>query len=309
MPEGHTIHRLARDHAGWFAGHDVRVSSPQGRFTAAAAQLDGRTLTATDAFGKHLFHRYDDGRSVHIHLGLFGKVYHHALKADAAAPEPRATVRYRVEAAGSDGGHAIDLVGATACELLDEAEVDAIVARLGPDPIREDADPERAWAALQRRSVGIGRALMDQSVLAGVGNVYRAEVLFVHGLHPDVPSRDVDRATWDAMWATLVEWLRRGVKERRIITVDPKEIGVPRSRMRRADATYAYHQDACRRCGTAIRRYDLAGRWAYACETCQPPPRDAASRTAGSGAAPRRTAPSSTASTSAPTRRRGASHA
>jgi endonuclease VIII len=119
---------------------------------------------------------------------------------------------------------------------------------------------------------------MDQSVLAGVGNVYRAEVLFVHGLHPDVPARDVDRDTWDAMWATLVEWLRRGVKERRIITVDPKEIGVPRSKMRRADATYAYHQEHCRRCSTPIRRYDLAGRWAYACETCQPPRRHESSR-------------------------------
>jgi formamidopyrimidine-DNA glycosylase len=75
------------------------------------------------------------------------------------------------------------------------------------------------------------------------------------------------------MWATLVTWLRRGVKERRIITVDPKELGVPRSRIRRADATYVYHQPNCRRCGTEVRRYDLAGRWAYACETCQRPPR------------------------------------
>jgi endonuclease-8 len=273
VPEGHTIHRLARDHAEWFAGRTVSVSSPQGRFAAGAAQLDGRQLVTTDAYGKHLFHRYDDGRSVHVHLGLFGKVFHHALAPHSGPPQPRETVRYRVIAAGRDGGHAIDLVGATACELLTEPEVEAIVARLGPDPIRDDADPERAWAALQRRSVGIGRALMDQAVLAGVGNVYRAEVLFVHGLHPEVASRDVDRATWDAMWSTLVTWLRRGVKERRIITVDPKEVGVTRSRIRRADATYVYHQAQCRRCHTPVRRYDLAGRWAYACETCQPPPR------------------------------------
>jgi len=296
MPEGHTIHRLARDHAEWFAGRTVSVSSPQGRFAAGAAQLDGQMLVATDAYGKHLFHRYDDGRTVHIHLGLFGKVLHHALEPRTAAPEPRETVRYRVEAGGRDGGHAIDLVGATACELLDEPEVEAILARLGPDPLRTDADPERAWAALQRRSVGIGRALMDQSVLAGVGNVYRAEVLFVHGLHPDVPAREVDRATWDAMWTTLVTWLRLGVKERRIITVDPKEVGIPRSRIRRGDATYAYHQERCRRCSTPIRRYDLAGRWAYACETCQPPPRSASSRTAASR-------------TSTPLRRTGQGHA
>lgn len=273
MPEGHTIHRLALDHAGQFAGQKVRVASPQGRFAAAAAQLDGRRFLTAEAWGKHLFHRYDSELTVHIHLGLFGKVFHHKLT-DRTLPEPRPTVRYRVVTTE----HAIDLVGATACELLTPEEVDGIVARLGPDPIRDDADPELAWQALQRRSVGIGRALMDQSVLAGVGNVYRAEVLFVHGLHPEVASRDVERATFDAMWATLVTWLRRGVKERRIITVDPKEIGLARSRIRRADATYVYHQDACRRCSTPIRRFDLAGRWAYACETCQPPPRGATTR-------------------------------
>jgi len=267
VPEGHTIHRLARDHAEWFAGRRVRVSSPQGRFLGTA-DLDGRRLVATDAYGKHLLHRYEGGRSVHVHLGLFGKVRHHALGPRGRPPAPRDTVRYRVVGAG----HAIDLVGPTACELFDPAQVEALVARLGPDPIRDDADPERAWVKLQRRRSGIGRALMDQSVLAGVGNVYRAEVLFVHGLHPDVPADAVDRETWEAMWTTLVSWLRRGVRERRIITVDPAEVGVPRSRMRRADATYVYKQERCRRCGTEVRRYDLAGRWAYACETCQPPP-------------------------------------
>ena len=267
MPEGHTIHRLARDHAEWFAGNRVRVSSPQGRFLGAST-LDRRRLVATDAYGKHLLHRFDDGRSVHIHLGLFGKVRHHALAPRERPPLPRDTVRYRLVGPG----HAIDLVGPTACEIMDEAQVEALVARLGPDPIRDDADPERAWVKLQRRRSPVGQALMDQSVLAGVGNVYRAEVLFVHGLHPDVPARDVDRATWDAMWGTLVSWLRRGVRERRIITVDPAEAGMPRSRMRRADATYVYKQERCRRCGTEVRRYDLAGRWAYACETCQTPP-------------------------------------
>jgi endonuclease VIII len=264
VPEGHTIHRLARDHASWFAGQRVQVSSASGRFADAAALLDGQILEATDAYGKHLFHRYEGPRYVHIHLGLFGKVPVH----DAPAPPPRATSRYRV--AGAE--RAIDLIGATACDLLTADEVDAILARLGPDPIRRDADPDRAWAALQRRSIGIGRALMDQAVLAGVGNVYRAEVLFVHGLHPDVPAREVSRETWESMWSTLVEWLRRGVRQRRIITTDPAEIGTPRSRMRRDQSLYVYKQDACKRCGDAIRRWDLAGRWGYACETCQPPP-------------------------------------
>ncbi len=271
MPEGHTIHRLARDHASWFTGQTVRVSSPQGRFSDGAALLDGGELEGTDAHGKHLFHRYDGGLTVHVHLGLFGRFFTHAA---AAPPEPRTTTRYRVT--GED--RTIDLVGATACELLDDDEVAALRARLGPDPIRRDADPDRAWAALQRRRTPIGRALLDQSVLAGVGNVYRAEVLFVHGIHPDVPANQITRDEWDSIWGTLVSWLRRGVKERRIITVDPAEVGKPRSRLTRREATYVYRSDRCLRCDTEVRRYDLAGRWAYVCETCQPPPRRDGSR-------------------------------
>lgn len=261
MPEGHTIHRLAQDHASWFAGRKVNVTSPQGRFADAAALLDGTVLTGTDAHGKHLFHHYEDGRSVHIHLGLFGKVLH---QTDPAAT-PRDTVRYRVR--GQEA--AIDLVGATACELVTIDEVDAIVARLGPDPIRADADPDRAYAALQRRTVGIGRALLDQQVLAGVGNVFRAEVLFVHGIHPDVPAREISREQWDAIWGTLVAWLRLGVQRQRIVTVDPSE--TPRSGAAH-EATYVYRKQHCPRCGDQVRRWDLGGRWAYACESCQPPP-------------------------------------
>ncbi len=265
MPEGHTIHRLARDHAAWLAGERVSVSSPQGRFAAGAALLDGVVLEATDAHGKHLFHRYEDGRVVHIHLGLFGRFFTH----EGPPPTPRDTVRYRV----TGNGQTVDLVGATACELLDPDQVDALTARLGPDPIRKDADPDRAFAALQRRSVSIGRALLDQRVLAGVGNVFRAEVLFVHGIHPETPARELPREQWDGIWGTLVTWLRRGVRSGRIVTMEPDELGKPRGRMRRDESTYVYRRDRCLRCATEIRRWDLGGRWAYACETCQPPPR------------------------------------
>ncbi len=263
MPEGHTIHRLARDHARWFAGAPVRGSSPQGRFPGAAS-VDGTILTGTDAWGKHLFHEYEGGAFVHVHLGLFGRFRTHPVP----PPPPRETVRMRL--VGEE--HGVDLTGAVACELLGPAEVDAITDRLGPDPLRPDADPERGWAALQRRRVGIGRALMDQTVLAGVGNVYRAEVLFVHGLHPEVPSAAITHAQWQAMWDTLVAWMRYGVRSGRIVTTDPAEVGRPRSRMRRDERVHVYRREHCPRCGTPVRRWDLAGRWAYACESCQPPP-------------------------------------
>jgi endonuclease-8 len=263
VPEGHTIHRLARRHRQFFAGDRVAVTSPQGRFLGAG-DVDGLVLEDTEAWGKHLFHRYEAGRIVHVHLGLFGRFTEHGVP----APPPRDTVRMRLRTAE----HCVDLTGATACELLVPDEVDAIIARLGTDPLRRDADPDRGFASLQRRRVGIGRALMDQQVLAGVGNVYRAEVLFVHGLHPEMPANEVTEDQWEAIWTTLVAWMRDGARYGRIVTTDPVVIGRARSRMRRDERLNVYKREHCRTCATPIRRWDLAGRWAYACESCQPRP-------------------------------------
>jgi len=265
VPEGHTLHRLARDHTAMFGGHTVTVSSPQGRFAQAAARVDGVRLDRVTAYGKHLFYEWASGDVVHVHLGLFGKFRAYPGEVEPAAGE---TVRMRLR-----GNHfTVDLTGPTECALTDDAGVSAVIARLGPDPIRRDGDPERAWPKLQRRSSPIGLALMDQSVVAGVGNVYRAESLFVHGTHPLVPARELSHDQWLELWTTLRTWLRQGVRDRVIITVPPAELGRPRSRIAKGEALWVYKQERCRRCGTGIRRWDLGGRWAYACETCQPPP-------------------------------------
>jgi endonuclease-8 len=243
MPEGHTIHHCAQEHERLFVGRRVRVSSPQGRFPDASL-VDGAVMVATDAWGKHLFHEYEGERFVHVHLGIYGTFTSHALP----APEARPTTRMRLV---SDEV-AVDLVGPTRCELLDVAGRDAVVARLGPDLLRKDADKERMWAALQRRRITIGQALMDQTVVAGVGNVFRAEALWTHRISPERPCNEVSRAEFEALWKTLVKLLRKGVREQRI------------------SVRNIYRQEACPECGTPVRRWDLAGRWAYACPTCQP---------------------------------------
>jgi endonuclease-8 len=161
--------------------------------------------------------------------------------------------------------HGYDLTGPTACEVVGPAERAAVVARLGPDPLRSDADPTTVPARLARRRGPLGVALMDQSVLAGIGNVYRAEALFVHRIHPERPSNTLGTDEWDDLWATLVTMLRDGVRQRRIVTVK-KDPRVHDGRQR-----YVYKQQDCAYCGNHIRRWDLAGRWAYACEHCQPP--------------------------------------
>ncbi len=267
MPEGHTLHRLARLHQRRYAGSPVRVSSPQGRF-ADAALLDGLVLTRASAWGKHLFHHYtaDSGRGgpiVHVHLGLYGTFREHRTP----MPEPRGAVRMRL--IGADYG--TDLRGPTACEVIDEGQVSAILARLGPDPLRPDADPEPAWIRISKSRKAIGALLMDQSVLAGVGNVYRSELLFRHGIDPYRPGRDMDKGEFDAAWADLVELMKVGVRRGRIIVVRPEhDHGDPAYGPRRP-RTYVYRRtgEPCRLCGTPIRTAEMEGRNLFWCPGCQ----------------------------------------
>ncbi|MCW1958091.1 MAG: Fpg/Nei family DNA glycosylase [Mycobacterium sp.] len=262
MPEGHTLHRLARLHQRRFAGSPVRVSSPQGRFTDAAV-LDGLVLAKASAWGKHLFHHYAPDRIVHIHLGLYGTFREHRTP----MPEPRGQVRMRI--VGADYG--TDLRGPTACEVIDEAQFAAIQSRLGPDPLRGDADPTAAWERIAKSRKAIGALLMDQSVLAGVGNVYRSELLFRHGIDPYRPGRDIDRQEFDAAWTDLVELMKLGVRRGRIIVIRPEHDHGAAAYGPGRPRTYVYRRagDPCRLCGTAVRTAEMEGRNLFWCPACQ----------------------------------------
>ncbi len=232
MPEGHTIHRLARRHRSLLRGHAVTASSPQGRFEDGAAVIDGAVLLGTDAWGKHLFHDYGD-HVLHVHLGLYGKF----RDGSGTPPEPRGALRLRLVG----GGHWLDLRGPTACELLTAPEVESRTARLGPDPLRRGAD-------------------------------VRAEVLLRAGISPWTAGRDVARPFWQAVWEDLVVLLRAGVRAGRIVTTEPEDRGRPAGRVRRIDAHYVYGRAGlpCRRCGTPVQRGELAARSIFWCPVCQP---------------------------------------
>lgn len=265
MPEGHTLHRIAKDHGKLLVGQHLRVSSPQGRF-ADAVMVDGQRLDRLEAYGKHLFYFWSNGLVGHVHLGLFGKF--RIRRHDAGiAPDPVGAVRMRL----STDVVSIDLAGPTACTIGDEGDRATIVARLGPDPLRRDAKPQVAIDRIRKSRQPIGALLLDQSVMCGVGNVYRAEALFVNGIHPSRPGRDLDQAEGEALWSTVVAMLKQGVKDNRIITVDRRELDLPKGRrVRRGEATYAYKRDRCLRCSTPIQSVELAGRPCYFCPTCQP---------------------------------------
>ena len=128
-------------------------------------------------------------------------------------PLPVGQVRMRM--VGTEFG--TDLRGPTVCEVIDEAEVDDVVARLGPDPLRRDADGSLAWARISKSRRPIGALLMDQTVIAGVGNVYRNELLFRHRIDPYRPGVNVGADEFDAMWTDLVELMKVGLRRGKII--------------------------------------------------------------------------------------------
>jgi endonuclease-8 len=264
MPEGHTIHRLARDHAPLLVGKAVSAASPQGRFASGAEVLSGRLVERVDPYGKHLFYVFEGDVLLHVHLGLYGTW----TTGRGPAPEPKGALRLRLVA----DGHWLDLRGPTACELHTPQDRDRVLARLGPDPLRKDADPAPAWAKVARSRTAIGALLMDQSVLAGVGNVYRAEVLYRAGLSPFRPGREVPESTWDGIWADLRVLLRAGVRVGHIVTTQREDRDRRSGPPRVEDRFYVYrrHGQPCRRCGTEVRTELMVGRNLYWCPVCQP---------------------------------------
>jgi DNA-formamidopyrimidine glycosylase len=268
MPEGHTLRRLADELTAAFGGRVVRVSSPQGRFAADAALVDGAVCTGADSAGKHLFVELAGDRIIHVHLGLIGKFD----VLPAPAPPPVGQVRLRLQ---NDTTYA-DLRGATQCELIGPTRRAEIVDQLGEDPLRSDADPARVWARISRSHRPIGDLLMDQTVLAGVGNVYRAEILFRHRIHPLRPGRTLRRGQFLALWTDLAELMAEGVRTGRIDTVRPEHTPEAMGRPPREDdhggEVYVYrrHGQECLVCGSRVRTDTLAGRNLFWCARCQP---------------------------------------
>ena len=202
MPEGHTVHRLARDHHRWFAGATPDVSSPQGRFSEGAQALTARRFRRAYAHGKHLFYEFDADttiQTVHIHLGLFGRF--RTFRDPERLPTPNVRLRLKT------GDRVLDLSGPTCCEILDEHQVQQVRNRLGPDPLLNEFTAQDCIQSFERRSASIAAILMDQSAIAGIGNIYRSELLFVHRIEPDTPAKRLSHDTVRDLWRTSVDWL------------------------------------------------------------------------------------------------------
>ncbi|UVJ37962.1 Fpg/Nei family DNA glycosylase [Arthrobacter sp. CJ23] len=300
MPEGHSVHRLARQFQDVFGGRRLDVSSPQGRFTAGAGLLSGHTMVEAMAHGKQMFLRFDHGLILHVHLGLYGAwnfggdgsfrgassigAPRRIGEREAASedigggsyqgpPEPVGAVRVRLV---SDHGWA-DLRGATTCAATTEAEAQAVLDRLGPDPLRNvPGDRDEFVRRLRRRKTAVALLLMDQAVLAGVGNIYRAEILFRQGVDPWTPGTAIDAGTAERIWDDAVLAMSDGVRDGRIVTT-PRELwstgteGAGTDVPHDDEAHYVYkrHGQPCRSCGTAVGLTEIGARKLYWCPGCQ----------------------------------------
>ncbi len=261
VPEGHTIRRLANDLQRDFGDTVVNAASPQGRFAEGAALLDGRRPTKFASRGKHLFGHWDD-TILHVHLGLIGSF---AASVDGADD----TCRLRLEA----GTARWDLRGPQTCAIIDPAQHDAIVAKLGPDPLGRSKDPSRLIERVHSTKRPVAAALLDQSIVAGIGNVYRCELCFLVGVDPQTPAAAVDAERLAEMWDRIRALMRLGVKTGRIITRDPDEVGGTRRLhyLDDDDRLYVYKREGapCHRCGDEIRLIEIGGRDCRYCPTCQ----------------------------------------
>lgn len=287
MPEGHSIHRIARHFDDVFVSQQLRLSSPQGRFAQGAELLNGHRAVASEAYGKHWFLYFDHDLVLNVHLGMygawtFGGQQHSSIGAPrkigeqedhndgAVEPtEPRPTTRVRIL-----GDHSwADLVGPAICRTLTIAEAQDVIDSIGPDPLRDDANPQRFYdvAATTRRR--IGAILMDQKVIGGIGNIFRAEGLFRLRLNPHTPAKSLPHDMHEAIWADQVHLLHIGVETGRIITTDAEHrpgVGLADAWPEYANYVYQRHGLPCRVCrDNGIIVEELDARKLYWCTTCQ----------------------------------------
>lgn len=303
MPEGHTVHRIAGLFREVFLGHSLVASSPQGRFSDGARLISGSVLERVEARGKQLFLHFESDRIVRVHLGIYGAwdvttLQGQSVRAGSAQtlslgaprvtrrrvgdreesfdadepfpPAPRGAVRLRLETPEV----VADLRGPTACEVHTPEQAAAVLARLGPDPLLDRG--VRGQREFVRRALAtsrpIGVVLMDQAVVSGIGNVYRAELLFRHNIDPYQPTSLLPPEILEEVWKDWSVLLADGVKTGVMLTRNDLDAAGRKRALRVAKERYfVYKREGlpCRVCDTHVQMALMATRKLYFCPQCQ----------------------------------------
>jgi endonuclease-8 len=262
MPEGHSVQRFANDFNKKFKGSVVRVDSPQGRFSSEAKLIDGQILLGAKAIGKQMFLKFDNGLTCRIHLGIYGK-WRFIEDLDKLMPG-------QVRARFFNEEFLADLRGPTICEVIDKRTVKEIENRLGPDPTNSDTkglQRQRFVERVSNSSSPIGILLMNQEVISGIGNVYRAEILFRAQISPHAAGKSLSIEQIEGIWNDSVKLMKVGVATGFMITREDRL----KKRTQKADRNYVYKREGerCLRCEAIIQIELMATRKLYWCPGCQ----------------------------------------
>ena len=292
MPEGNEIHRWAARHEAAFGGRPVRVDGPQGRFTDVDV-IDGRKLERVMAVGKHLGYDFGKDRILHVHLGLQGDF----AEGSGPLPDVRGALRLRMwnasavkrpavpgvskrhgwysEDDGTDNIDAaqvawVELRGPMDCSVYTQEKWDGLLKRLGPDPLNGDG-AERFIEKVRKSKKSVAALLMDQAVAAGVGNIYRAELLYRARLSPFTSGSEVAEETLRSIWKEAGTLMKAGMVDRRIVTTKPSDRPHSKGQALKEEAHYVYRRNGrpCFVCGTTVLKKEMAGRNLFWCPTCQ----------------------------------------
>ena len=259
MPEGDTLFRIAATLGKALTGKVMkRFTSPLPALREPG--LDGKTITSVEARGKNLLIHFDDGRALLTHLRMTGSW--HIYRPGERWQKPERAARAVLE---TEDFVAV-CFNAPVVELLAVGGVERHegLRRLGPDVLKADFDADEARRRLRERGeLAVGDALLAQSALAGIGNVYKSEVLFLCRTDPFVAVSTLDDGALDRLVAKARELMGKNLE------------GLPR-RTRAALAgprywVYGRGGEPCLTCGTLVRvrRQGLAGRTTYYCPQCQ----------------------------------------
>jgi len=292
MPEGNEIHRWAERHYAAFGARPVRVDGPQGRFTDSAV-IDGRKLQRVMAVGKHLGYDFGKDRILHVHLGLQGdftegsgplrpvkgalrlRMWNAEAVKRPAAEDASKPHRWYTEDDGSDNLAAekvawVELRGPMDCSVYSQQMWETLLKRLGPDPLNGDG-AEKFVQKVKKSKKTIGELLMDQSVAAGVGNIFRAELLFRARLNPFTPGKQVEQSTLRSIWRDAGVLMKAAMIDRRIVTTKPKDRPHKKGQVLKEETHYVYRRQGrpCFVCGTEILTEVMAGRNLFWCPVDQ----------------------------------------